>query len=150
MRRNASAKSGPLTSKDGYTLTEMLVVIGIISLIAAVLTPGLMHQLGRARAKAAQLQLETVASGVELFRSDVGRYPTQQEGLKVLVHEPPSVEGWTGPYVKGAKGLTDPWGRPIVYVIDPDARHFYVESLGADGKPGGTGLDRDLKAPTDE
>ncbi|HEX7761134.1 MAG TPA: type II secretion system major pseudopilin GspG [Caulobacteraceae bacterium] len=132
--------------EGGYTLTEMLVVIGIISLIAAVLTPAILGQMSRARAKAAQLQLETLATAVENFRSDVGRYPTQQEGLQVLVQPPSGVEGWVGPYSK-TKALKDPWGQPVLYVPTSDGRSFEVESLGADGKPGGTGADHDLKAP---
>jgi general secretion pathway protein G len=131
----------------GYTLTEMLVVIGIIALIAAVLTPGLIGQMGRARAKTAQLQLDTLASNIEVFRSDVGRYPTQKEGLDALVHEPEGSEGWTGPYLKDPKAVKDPWGRPVVYALEADDQKFAVTSLGADGKAGGTGLDRDLRAP---
>lgn len=133
--------------EQGYTLTEMLVVIGIIGLIAAVLTPALIGQMGRARAKAAQLQLETVSSEVEMFMADVGRYPTAQEGLAALVAEPAGAEGWTGPYVRDTKVLNDPWGRPVEYQVDPEARTFQVVSLGADGKPGGSGTKRDLKAP---
>lgn len=136
-----------LRFSDGYTLTEMLVVIGIISLIAAVLTPGLMTQLSRARAKSAQLQLDTVASSVELFRSDVGRYPSAQEGLAALVQEPQGVPTWTGPYVKDPRSLNDPWGNPLLYSLDADGKHYHVVSLGADGKPGGSGVDRDLTAP---
>src|SRR3954469_11028275 len=83
---------------DGYTLTEMLVVLAIIGIIAAVLVPGLVGQLGRARAKSAQMQLDTVASAVEVLRSDVSRYPTDAEGLSALTSEPSGVEGWTGPY----------------------------------------------------
>jgi general secretion pathway protein G len=132
---------------DGYTLTEMLVVIGIICLIAAVLTPSVMGQLGRARARAAKLQLDTVATAVEQFRSDVGRYPTQQEGLTALVKEPDGADGWTGPYLKDAKALNDPWGRPIAYSADSEGQTFYVQSLGADGKPGGSGQNRDLRSP---
>lgn len=131
----------------GYTLTEMLVVIGIISLIAAVLTPGLIGQLSRARAKAAQLQLDTVASAVEVFRSDVGRYPTAAEGLAALVRSPPGVDGWTGPYLRDPKALNDPWSRPLIYQPAPDGRNFFVETLGTDGQPGGDGVDRDLHAP---
>jgi general secretion pathway protein G len=122
---------------DGYTLTEMLVVIGIICLIAAVLTPSLMGQLGRVRVKTAQLQVQTVAAAIEAFHSDVGRYPTQQEGLNALVQEPSSVDGWTGPYVRDAKSLLDPWNRPLVYSVDSDSQTFYVQSSGADGKSGG-------------
>lgn len=133
--------------EDGYTLTEMLVVIGIIALIAAVLTPGLLGQLGRARAKTAQMQLETVSAGVEMFRSDVGRYPTKDEGLKGLLTEPAVAEGWTGPYLKSTKSLQDPWNHLILYEIDDEGRVYDVKSLGADGRDGGAGLDRDLKAP---
>jgi general secretion pathway protein G len=126
----------------------MLVVIGIIGLIAAVLTPAILGQMGRARAKAAQLQLETLAGAIENFHSDTGRYPTLSEGLKALVQEPAGVEGWTGPYAR-TKALVDPWGRPVIYVPGADGRGFEVESLGADGRPGGSGVDRDLKAPTE-
>lgn len=131
----------------GYTLTEMLVVIGIIGLIAAVLTPNLISQFARAKAKTAQLQLDTLVANIESFRADVERYPTEKEGLKALVAAPSGAEGWTGPYLRDAKMLNDPWGQPIVYAPDPSGRSFKVESLGADGKPGGQGVDRDLVSP---
>ena len=134
-------------AQDGYTLTEMLVVIGIICLIAAVLTPSLMGQLGRARSKAAGLQLETMAAAVELFHSDVGRYPTASEGLAALVKEPASADGWSGPYVRDLKALQDPWNHPLIYRMAPDGQHFSVQTLGADGKPGGSGIDRDMSVP---
>lgn len=136
-------------SEDGYTLTEMLVVIGIIGLIAAVLTPGVFGQLGRARVKAAQLQLDTLASGVEMFMSDVGRYPSAQEGLAVLMRDSGALEGWTGPYVRDAKALKDPWGRPVVYEVDAAGQTFVVKSLGADGQVGGSAAARDLQAPAE-
>lgn len=133
--------------EDGYTLTEMLVVIGIIGLIAAVLTPALIGQMGRARVKAAQLQLETLSSELEMFSTDVGRYPTPQEGLAALAAEPAGVDGWTGPYVRDRKVLNDPWGRPVQYTVDAEGRAFQVISLGADGRVGGSSVNRDLKAP---
>ncbi len=135
-------------SEDGYTLTEMLVVIGIIGLIAVALTPSIINQFARAKAKTAQLQLDTLAANVEAFASDVGRYPTDKEGLQALLSQPGSVDGWTGPYLRDRKMLNDPWGRPIVYTVSQDARAFEVESLGADGRPGGEGVNRDLKSPT--
>lgn len=135
-----------LTREGGYTLTEMLVVIGIIALIAAVLTPAVLGQMGHARLKAAQLQLNTIAAEVEAFRNDVGRYPTQTEGLTVLLKAPADGEGWAGPYAK-TKSLKDPWGHPIIYVPDPNGRTFLVESYGPSGKPGGSGTDSVLKAP---
>jgi general secretion pathway protein G len=136
-----------LRDEGGYTLTEMLVVIGIIGLIAAALTPGLIGQLGRAKAKTAQLQLDTVASAVENFHADVGRYPTSDEGLKALITEPSGADGWTGPYLRDKKVLNDPWGRPVVYIVDQDHNTFVVKSYGAEGKPGGRGVNRELQAP---
>lgn len=139
-----------LKGSDGYTLTEMLVVIGIIALIAAVLTPTLMGQMQRARAKTARLQLDTVASAVELFRSDVGRYPTSQEGLKSLLADSAgATEGWTGPYLKDAKTLKDPWNRDIQYEAGTDGSTFKVISLGADGRVGGTSGNLDISAPAE-
>ncbi len=145
MRGNLKCKlSG---NEHGYTLTEILVVMAIIGLIAAVLTPGLVGQLGRARAKTGQMQLETVAAAVEMFRADVGRYPTKAEGLGALVAEPGAADGWTGPYIKGSKVLKDPWGHDVAYEANEDGNTFTVTSYGADGKAQGVGLDKDLQAP---
>jgi general secretion pathway protein G len=131
----------------GYTLTEMLVVIGIIGLIAAVLTPGVINELARAKAKAAQLQLDTLTADVEAYQSDVGHYPAQDLGLQALLKEPTTDQGWTGPYIRDARMLNDPWGRPVIYTLDAQKRAFSVKSLGADGKAGGSGVDRDLQSP---
>ncbi len=132
-----------LSADDGYTLTEMLVVIVIISLIAAVLTPSLLGQLARARAKTAALQIESTATSLSLFKDDIGRYPTAEEGLKALVANPGSTQGWLGPYLKSDKALSDPWAHPLVYTAGGDGT-VTVASLGADGKPGGTGVDADI------
>ena len=147
MRSPVRQRVGAFRGSPGYTLTEMLVVIGIISLIAAVLTPGIIGQFSRARAKAAQLQLDTLAADLEAYSSDVGHYPTTEEGIQALVEEPASIQGWSGPYVKSRKMLADPWGNPIVYTVDATGKKFSVKSLGADGKPGGKSVDRDLEAP---
>jgi general secretion pathway protein G len=131
MRRPAQISRG-YKRDDGYTLTEILVVMAIIGLIAAILTPSLMGQLGRARAKTAQMQLQTIAAAVESYRSDVGHYPATSQGLNV----------------KDVKLLNDPWGHAVQYQPTPDGQSFTVISLGRDGQPGGSGLDRDLSAPT--
>jgi len=148
MRRRIGRLIKAASREDGYTLTEMLVVLAIIGLIAAVLTPSLMGQLGRARAKAAQMQLDTLAASVEMFHADVGRYPTKAEGLNALVTEPSGVDGWTGPYLKDTKLLKDPWGGAIAYEGGDQGQTFAVKSLGRDQKTGGTGLDKDLVSPT--
>jgi general secretion pathway protein G len=133
-----------IASDAGYTLTEMLVVIVIISLIAAVLTPSLLGQLARARVKTASLQLESTATSLDLFKDDIGRYPTQAEGLPALVTDP-GVQGWLGPYLKSSKALNDPWGRPLTYLLNADGAAS-ITCLGADGKAGGKGVDQDLVA----
>ena len=133
-------------NEAGYTLTEMLVVIAIIGLLAAVLTPMLGGQLARARVKAAKLELETVSVSLESFRSDVGRYPTASEGLGALVQMSPPIDGWLGPYVRSKANLNDPWGHPLEYVASGGDQPPKVGSLGADGKPGGTGANSDISA----
>jgi len=147
LRRVIKRLGHRLRPSDGYTLTEMLVVIGVIALIAAVLTPSLLGNMQRARSKTAQMQLQTVAAAMETFRSDVGRYPTQSEGLTALVAGGDTMEGWTGPYLKDSKYLQDPWGRAILYKLDSDSQGFSVTSYGADGAAGGDGARRDLVAP---
>jgi general secretion pathway protein G len=138
-----------LTGSDGYTLTEMLVVVGVIALIAGVLVPTVVSQMRRARAKAAHVQLENVASAVEIFRSDTGHYPkTTEGGLKALLSGA-SIEGWTGPYLKDAKTLNDPWDREIDYEPSVDGQSFKVTTLGADGQPGGVGANLDISAPAE-
>lgn len=146
MRGSLSGPDGRQRRDDGYTLTEILVVMAVIGLIAAVLTPGIISQLGRARAKSAQMQLETIAAGVEIFRSDVNRYPNQSEGLNALITDS-GAPGWTGPYLKSADVLKDPWGGLITYRVDAQGRSFTVTSQGADRASGGSGLDKDLVAP---
>ncbi|HYG26556.1 MAG TPA: type II secretion system major pseudopilin GspG [Caulobacteraceae bacterium] len=149
MRRSPSGRPDlPVKGEAGYTLTEMLVVIGIIGLIAAVLTPGLMGQMGRARSKAAQLQLETLSTAVEIFQADVGRYPSEAEGLRALASDP-GLEGWTGPYARDSRLLKDPWGNEVRYALRDEGRGYRLESLGADGAVGGKGAARDLKAPAE-
>jgi general secretion pathway protein G len=143
--RNASRRRR--NGEDGYTLTEILVVMAIIGLIAALVTPGLIDQLGRARVKTAQVQVQSVAAAVEVFRSDVGRYPTQSEGLTALITEPGGVDGWTGPYLKANSMLTDPWGHQLVYNMSADGLSYTVTSYGADGKQDGVGFNKDIQAP---
>ena len=136
----------PRRNDEGYTLTEMLVVMAIIGLLAAVLTPVIAGQLSRARAKAGRLQVDNILTAVEMFRSDLGRYPTTQEGLPVLVTQPKDADGWVGPYVRNTKDLRDPWGHPLQYRMKGDPAGPEVVSLGADGKEGGAGVDADIVA----
>ena len=128
----------------GYTLTEMLVVIAIIGMIAAVVIPQTIGQLGKAQSRAAKLQVQTLASSLELFQGDNGRFPTGQEGLQALLVRPAGLDNWNGPYLHSKDQLNDPWGHPYRYVVAGSS--VTVSTLGADNKPGGDGADRDVSA----
>nr|WP_026299763.1 type II secretion system major pseudopilin GspG [Elioraea tepidiphila] len=128
----------------GITLPEVLVVLAIIGLIASVAVPAVTRHLGKARTDTARVQVETLTSSVELFRIDVGRYPTASEGLQALVVRPGGVEGWNGPYIRRQSSLIDPWGTPYQYRIPGERSDFDIFTLGADKAPAGEGENRDV------
>src|SRR5688500_8144584 len=99
--------------RSGFTLVELLVVLVILGLLAAVAAPQAMRYLGGARHDAAKLQLQGLMTALDLYRLDVGRYPTREEGLAVLVQAPSSggASRWNGPYVRKPEQLRDPWDR---------------------------------------
>lgn len=130
----------------GFTLMEMLVVLVVIGLIAAVAIPQVMKLLGGAKAKAARIQLQTVQNGLNYFQIDVGRFPTEAEGLKALTTAPADLSSWSGPYVRNDKQLVDPWGKPLIYKAEAEGKPYVLETLGADGKEGGTGDAADIVA----
>ena len=145
--RPPSLRPGPTLLRDqrGLTLVEMLVVLAIMALVVGVVAPRVVEYLGRAKSTTAKLQIENLAAGLDLFRLDMGRYPTQPEGLGALALRPAGAAGWNGPYIKGTGVPNDPWGRPYTYrVPGRDGRPFDLLSLGADGVPGGTGENEDI------
>ena len=122
----------------GFTLVELLVVLAILGLLVGIAVPQLFKYFSRAKEDAAKIQMQTIASGLDLFLLDVGRYPTEQEGLKALVEQPASLENWAGPYVSQASIITDPWGRPYVYKVPGRNRTAYeLYTLGPDGNATG-------------
>lgn len=127
----------------GFTLVEILVVITIIGLIMGLVGPRVLNYLTESRAKAAQIQIESFATALDLFFIDSGRYPTSSEGLAALVQRPGGVTGWNGPYLRGGVPK-DPWGNDYIY-RSPGRHGIYdIISYGADGQEGGTGTASDI------
>ena len=128
----------------GFTLIELLVVLVILGLLAAFAAPQVLNYLGRAKTDAARAQVQNIASILDLYRLEVGSYPSQQDGLDALLEEPADAPRWNGPYVKRRDALTDPWGRIYVYRFPGEHGAYDLYSLGADGGEGGEGEDQDV------
>jgi len=131
------------TTRSAFTLFEMLLVVAIIGLLAALIAPTLGKQFGRSQVGITKAQLQDLSTKVEQFRLHVGRYPTEEEGLAALVEKPQGVDSWDGPYLGKASVPKDPWNNEFVYELD-DEWGFRLISLGADGREGGEGEAADL------
>ena len=128
----------------GFTLIELLVVLVILTLLAGLVGPRVMNQLGGAKSKTAALQIADLEKSLELFKLDVGRYPATTEGLDALLNRPASANGWNGPYIKG-NVPNDPWGKPYVFSSPVSNGGVDIMTLGADGAAGGTGENADIR-----
>lgn len=130
--------------RNGFTLLELLVVLAILGLLAAIVGPQVLRYLGSSKTQAAQVQVKNIAASLQLFRLDAGRYPTNAEGLGALVKAPASVPIWNGPYLPDASAIIDPWGKP--YLLRAPGQHGEVDiySLGSDGAVGGSGEASDV------
>ncbi len=129
----------------GFTLIELLVVLLILGMIAGIAGPQIMNYLGDSKAKAAKLQIGEFEGTLDLYKLDVGRYPDGQEGLQALVQAPSTAgDRWRGPYLKKKAVPKDPWGNDYVYTAPGKHGNFDIVSLGADGKEGGDGENKDV------
>lgn len=129
---------------NGYTLIELLVVLAILGLLIALAAPRVIKYLGIAKTDTARIQIEKLGGVLDLYRLEIGRYPTDQEGLQALVDRPPQLDAWNGPYLKNRESLIDPWGTPYAYRSPGEHGEYDLYTLGADGKEGGDGEDRDI------
>lgn len=133
----------PAIRQSGFTLIELIVVIIIIGLLAAIVAPRMFGKVEKSRQKATQAQIELFGAALDSFRLDVGRYPTTAEGLESLQKRPSGIEKWDGPYLKKEIPL-DPWAHRYVYTAPGSHGDYDIVSYGADGAPGGEGENQDI------
>ncbi len=117
-----------------------MIVFILLAGIMAFVGPKIFEQMGRAKSSEAKIRIQQLVGQIELYRLEVGKYP---ENLQALVRQPAGVEKWSGPYAKDAD-LKDAWGNDYRYTIPGQGKAFDLISLGADGKDGGEGENRDV------
>jgi len=139
------ARPQPRRAHRGFTLLELVMVLVIVGVILAMVGPRVFNSLGRASTERAKVQIEQIGSALELYKLDTGRYPNTQEGLNALVAAPSGVANWNGPYLKDPKQLKDPWTADFIYRSPAEKGGYDLVSLGADGKEGGEGENRDVR-----
>lgn len=133
-RLGRSFVRGPRRER-GFTLLELLVVLGILALLIGLVGPAVLRQFGSAKEKIAHESVERLAGVLDLYKVDVGSYPSTEQGLRALIEKPAGVSDWHGPYLKGDTVPPDPWSHPYVY-RNPSNRpghDFDLCSLGPTG-----------------
>lgn len=129
--------------EEGFTLVELLVVLVILALLAALVGPRVVGYMSGSKVKTAKVQIAAYQTALELYHLDLGRYPASADGLGALAKAPAGAVGWAGPYLDKAVAA-DPWGNPYDYSAAADGGSYKLRSFGADGKEGGEGDDADI------
>jgi general secretion pathway protein G len=129
-----------LRGERGFTLMEIIIVFVLIGGLLAWVVPKIYDQMDVAKSREAKLRIQTLVGNLELYRLEVGKYP---ENLQALVKQPAGVDKWNGPYAKEAE-LKDAWGNDYRYSVPGQGKPFDLISLGADGKEGGEGGNKDI------
>jgi general secretion pathway protein G len=127
----------------GFTLLELMVVLLILALLASIAAPRVTKYLRHAKSQTAHIAVDALSAAVDSFHLDTGRFPTTEEGLKVLMEAPANTPNWDGPYLKKRESLTDPWGQPYRYRYPGQHGEYDLFTLGADQREGGEGDARD-------
>jgi general secretion pathway protein G len=131
-------------SQAGITLIEMLVVVTIIALFAALVAPRMLRKTDTARVTAARAQINAFMTALGAYKLDTGIFPTTEQGLQALRVAPPGVNQWQGPYLPQEIPV-DPWGRPYLYKYPSEhGDEADIICYGADGQPGGESINADV------
>lgn len=130
----------------GFTLLELLVVLAILGLLIGLVAPRVLGVFGTAKEKVARLNIAGLGTDLDMYKLDVGSYPTTEQGLQALLVRPAGVDNWDGPYIKGSRLPDDPWGHPYVYRSPSERTGFQYDlySLGPTGQTGGGGRDASI------
>lgn len=130
----------PNRRQRGFTILEIVIVFVLLAGIMAYIGPKIYEQAGKAKSSEAKIRIQQLVGNIELYKLEVGRYP---DNLGALVTQPSGLDKWSGPYAKAAD-LKDAWGNDYKYTIPGQGKPFELVSLGADGREGGDGENRDV------
>ncbi|MEM8560875.1 MAG: type II secretion system major pseudopilin GspG [Pseudomonadota bacterium] len=139
-----SQGSVALRRQSGFSLMELLVVLAILALLGGLVGPQLLGAFGGAKTKAAGVQINDLEQSLEMYKLDVGRFPSTEQGLQALVVKPSGVTGWNGPYLKKSKLPADPWGVEYQYKYPGERGEIDIYTLGQDNQVGGDGENSDV------
>ena len=132
-------RNSPRRSR-GFTLLEIVIVMVLVAGLLAFVGPKIFEQMGKAKSSEARIRIQQLAGQVEMYKLEVGKLPAN---LQELVKQPGGVDRWNGPYAKDPD-LKDAWGNDYRYTVPGQGKAYEIRSLGADGKDGGEGEDRDV------
>ncbi len=125
----------------GFTILEIVIVFILLAGIMAFVGPKIFEQMNRAKSQEARIRMQSLAGQIEMYRLEVGRYP---ENLQALLKAPGGTEGkWNGPYIK-EPDTKDAWGNEYRYTVPGQAKGYDLLTLGADGREGGEGENKDI------
>ena len=131
-------------AERGMTLIEILVVLTLIGVVLGIVGSNYLGKSEQAKAKAAKIEIEQIGQALDLYKLEIGAYPTTQQGLQALVAAPAGINNWAGPYWKKNTVPKDPWGHDYVYASPGTHGAYDILSYGADGKEGGDGVNKDI------
>lgn len=136
--------AGKDTKQRGFTLIELLVALVILGLLVGLVGPRVMKYVVGAKSDTARIQIEDLATALDMYSLEVGRYPSQDQGLESLIAEPSGADGWNGPYLRKQIIPKDPWGIEYHYRYPGEHGPFDIFSYGADNSPGGDDDNADI------